>query len=93
MALFVFLATALLIAGVSVWRGYVLSILWGWFAVPAFGLPALSIPLAIGVALITGMLAENSTTPKETDAGTTIAKIVLGPALVLLVGWIVTKFL
>ena len=27
-----------------IWNGYVLSILWGWFFVPALGLPPLSIP-------------------------------------------------
>lgn len=33
-------------------RGYTLSVLWGWFVVPLFGLPALNIPLAFGLVLV-----------------------------------------
>lgn len=33
-------------AGVM-WSGFALSILWGWFFVPALGAPALSVPNAI----------------------------------------------
>lgn len=32
-------------------QGWVASILWGWFMVPFFKLPALSIPVAIGMRL------------------------------------------
>lgn len=35
-----------------VWRGYALSVLWGWFMAPAFGLPLLSIPMAIGIGVL-----------------------------------------
>lgn len=36
----------------AAWSGYTLSVLWGWFMVPAFGLPALSVAQAYGVALV-----------------------------------------
>jgi len=41
-------------------RGWVLSILWRWFMVPTLGLPALSVPQAIGIALVVGMLTHQS---------------------------------
>ena len=41
-------------------RGWVLSILWRWFMVPTLGLPALSVPQAIGIALVVGMLTHHS---------------------------------
>jgi len=33
-------------------NGWVLAKLWAWFLVPVFSLPGLSIPVAIGIALI-----------------------------------------
>jgi hypothetical protein len=82
-----------LLAVTAIWRGYVLSILWGWFAVPAFGLPTLSIPLAIGLALIVGYLTADSTLERKRQGfGAAMAVSLLGPAFVLLVGWIVSRF-
>jgi hypothetical protein len=40
-------------------KGFVLCKMWGWFVVPYFELPALSIPLAIGVSMLVGMLTQN----------------------------------
>jgi hypothetical protein len=34
----------------STWYGYVLSIIWGWFIAPTFGIAYLSVPLAIGIS-------------------------------------------
>jgi hypothetical protein len=36
----------------AIWHGYVFSVLWNWFAVPAFGLPALSLAMSVGIALL-----------------------------------------
>ena len=41
-------------AGASVVNGITLSIIWGWFMVPIFGLPALNVPQAIAVTLVVG---------------------------------------
>ncbi|MNL15671.1 hypothetical protein D3C87_1366730 [compost metagenome] len=82
-----------LLAASSVWRGYVLSILWGWFIVSAFGLPPLTIPLAIGVSLIVGFLTIRHTKEEQLEMPVRIWLTAAMPALVLLVGWVVTKFL
>lgn len=37
---------------VAAWSGFTLSVLWGWFVVPMFGLPALSVAQAYGIALV-----------------------------------------
>lgn len=42
------LAVAVAILG-SILRGWVLSILWGWFMVPTFGLPELGVLPAVGM--------------------------------------------
>ena len=83
-----------LLAFSAIWRGYVLSILWGWFIVPLFGLPALSIPFAIGFSLIVGYMTHQATkTEDEPSWGTLTAHAALLPAFILLIGWIVTKFI
>lgn len=87
------LAGAIAVAPVSITAsGYTISQLWQWFAVPAFGLPALSIPLAAGL----GMLA-TFTSPVVPNADRTIANITISHlircAFVLLFGWILTMFL
>lgn len=78
-------------------RGWVLTILWGWFAVP-FGLPVLNIPTAIGVALIVSYLTHQTVDaqPKEESAGekfaTAVVMAFVGPFLTLGFGLIVHKF-
>lgn len=60
-----FIVPALFI--VSVWRGYVLTVLWKWFIVPAFGLPLLSIPIAIGISLLVQMMTHEHAKSKADD--------------------------
>lgn len=40
----------------TIWNGYVLSILWGWFIVPTFEAPTLSVGYAIGFTMIVSYL-------------------------------------
>lgn len=76
------------------WYGYVLHILWGWFMVPAFGAPPLSIPMALGVSVTVGLLTKPSPEIKESEPKwRPWAVMFMRPALVLLTGWIVTRFL
>ena len=81
-----------LLALMHTWKGYVLSVLWGWFIVPVFGLPALSIPFAIGVCIVVGLLTFQHHEEKR-SFGQLIPLSFLLPATALLCGWIVTKFL
>ena len=48
-------------------NGLVLKKLWGWFVVANFGLKPLSIPSAIGIALIVSFLTYPGTPPGELD--------------------------
>lgn len=82
----------------SIWSGYALSILWGWFIVSAFHLPVLSIPEAIGVAMIVNYMTYHGTpTDKEKSfADQIIGGVAMGiarPALALFSGWIVKFWL
>ena len=79
--------------------GYVLSVMWGWFIVPLFGLPLLSIPYAIGLNLIVSFLTQPNYKPssdKEKAISKVVAEIMVGafsPLMYLGIGWIVLQFI
>lgn len=90
----------IVIALSAVFNGYTLSALWGWFVVPTFSLPRLSITAAIGIALVVDYLTRQRTAdPGDEDRSfaeemvrdTTFA--VLKPSFALLFGWIVHLFM
>ena len=74
----------------AILRGWVLSILWGWFIVPFFGLPVLNIPYAIGIALVISYLTVSSS-KKNDDID--YWRSTATPLFALLIGWIVTWFI
>ncbi len=86
-----------LVAIASILNGYVLRILWGWFVVPLFHLPNLTIAQAIGLTMVVGLLTHRSRTDgrektKEEKRKETIeffAELFLYPFITLGVGWIV----
>lgn len=79
----------------SIWYGYVLSVVWGWFITPTLGAPRLSIPAAIGVAaairFITHQHIEDNSEEKPASkrwAGIFVRAFWM-PAFTLLFCWIV----
>jgi hypothetical protein len=82
------------IAALSVLRGWVLSIIWGWFLVP-LGLPAIGIAQAIAISLIASFLTHQAGDKKR--EGKEIAELwaglLLNPLLALGMAWIVKQFL
>lgn len=84
---------------IYVFDGYVLSVLWKWFAVPVFHLPALAIPYAIGISIIMSLLTHQEVPAEKKDDSGSITKCfnILGkalvrPAMALFIGWIVRMF-
>jgi uncharacterized membrane protein len=82
----------------ALYSGYVLSVLWAWFVVPTFGLPALTIPVAIGLALIVSFMAKSDAEEKTDDEITSkivsaVVKAILKPSFALLFGWVATLFM
>lgn len=72
------------------WRGFVLSVLWGWFMVPTFSLPALKVAPAIGLALVVSYLTHQYSKKGDEDGiGRAVAHAALVPAFALLTGWVV----
>ncbi len=86
------------IIGSFIANGWALSVMWGWFVVPLFGLPALSIPAAIGLSMVVGMLTHQTMpTEKDKSAGLLITGIIahaiLTPLLIVAVGYIIKSFM
>lgn len=68
--------------------GFVISQLWAWFIVPLFGLPALGLVEAYGVALVASLIVSHI--PKGDADGKWWASVLLRPWIVLAVGWVLT---
>lgn len=78
-------------------NGFVISVLWGWFVVPVFGLPVLGVAQSIGlgvlVALVCPQPAQRKKVEGEKPDGSALISALLMPWMALLIGWIVTLFL
>lgn len=76
-------------------NGFVLSKLWEWFIVTQFGIASLSVPAAIGLTIVVGLLTHQPQPAKKNEESTLTETIVvilaqiLAPFLTLFVGWIV----
>jgi hypothetical protein len=91
-----FLAVVLAVAfalALSLWAGFAVSILWGWFVVPLFGLRPLSIAAATGLCLIGGLLTAKYARPKEDDGWRMFVRALLHPPLAVLFGFVLRGFL
>jgi hypothetical protein len=81
-----------------IYSGYALSIMWGWFLVPALGAPAISVSYAIGITMVVRYLTSGTETEPD-DGKSSMEKLikhiviaVLKPSFALAFGYIVTLF-
>jgi len=86
-----------LVALSAVTAGWVLSILWGWFVVPAFGIPALTIAQAIGVSYVVSFLARRTAQPNKGEKEHSeviwgLSVLLISPLLTLGIGWVIHLF-
>jgi hypothetical protein len=68
-------------------RGFVLTVLWGWFVVPVFGLPALGIASALGLTVLLNNLLGHKREAKS------LTDIFLMALAALGVGWLIHLFM
>lgn len=89
------LIVVIAIAWGGFWTGLTLSVLWGWFVVPLFALPALSIAHAYGIALVLrcakGLMPSDS--QKDRSFADSLGRMLIIPpcvaGLLMGVGWCV----
>lgn len=87
-----------ILLGLSIlYNGWALQLLWSWFMVPIFGLPALSIAQAIAVAMIIGFVTyQYHESPKETKENglvTAVFLLLFRPLVYLGFGLILRNFI
>lgn len=75
------------------WNGFVFVQLWRWFVVPAFGLPAINIPTAIGIGILIRLLTYSTPNQQDDDfkkaMARTTAYAFVPSAVYLVIGWVV----
>lgn len=75
---------------VTVWRGYVLAILWNWFAAPVFG-PSLTTWQAVGLTGMLGLVLPSA--PRDTrPLAESVFVAAAEPAFFLFGGWVLHQF-
>jgi hypothetical protein len=87
--------------GINIWKGYVLSVLWGWYLVPSLKLPAIGVIVAIGMMLMVDLFRKVPlTTERKSQANKSVLEdafdgAFLGffvPLLTLGVGYVLKDF-
>ena len=81
------LLTLAVASGVALFRGYVLSHLWGWFVVP-LGVHALGVLPAVGLMVMVDYLLGNVSRKAED-----VLDVLATPLVALLLGYIVHLFI
>lgn len=93
-----FAAWLLLMFYSAILSGYALSVLWAWFIVATFSAPQISVPAAVGLALVVSYLTHQISDRKSERTFT--EQLVHGfswatfkPLFALAVGWVVKGFM
>jgi hypothetical protein len=76
-------------------NGWAVQTLWGWFVVPVFKVPALSLLQAAGLAVVIGYMTTEVDTKKSEDksGAAIIVSVFLRAPLAVLTGWVITWFM
>lgn len=101
MKAFGWICSYLLLIPLSItFSGYALSILWDWFIATQFGLGSISIPSAIGLALIINYTTYQSDIEKDNEKmehserlGKAVGMAIVRPSMALFTGWVITLFM
>jgi len=79
------------------WEGLVLKVLWNWFIPTLFGGPQMTIPYALGISLIVGLMTHHPKDPGDENMADmviwTLSYWATAPAMALLFGVIFKAFI
>jgi hypothetical protein len=75
-----------------IWGAYALTVLWGWFVMPVFGLAPLGLAHAAGLAVLTSFVVRH-VPEKATSTSHAVGVMLLHPLFALAIGWVITLFI
>ena len=88
-----FIGLVLLVIVTYLLDGVALKLLWGWFMVPTFGLPTVSLAQAIGISIIVGFLTHQHIPRDDIEQRKLLLYQVVVPILAIFTGGIVHLFM
>lgn len=83
---------AALAAVVAIYEGYVIWVLWGWFAIP-LGLPAITLAHAIGIDILISMFQPVRIQREDPPIGKYVIAAIVRPMLALAIGYVALQFI
>jgi hypothetical protein len=84
----------LLVIPSTIWKGYVLSIIWRWFVSDVFGVQELGVVSAMGLSLVVSMFTPlRYSEEDDTVMVKCIIAMILGPLFALGLGWVLKAFM
>lgn len=84
----VIVATGILYVPLALFRGWVISLLWGWYVSDTFGLERLTVVQAVGLGILVFMFtARRDPDDDDRSLWLNLAYAALFPALGLVFGW------
>ncbi|MDP1688621.1 MAG: hypothetical protein Q8L47_00620 [bacterium] len=87
------LIKAIFVVAILFSNGLALKLLWGWFMVPIFGLPLISLAEAIGICLIVGFLTSQYIPKKDEENNEALIHSIASPVTAIVFGWIIHLFM
>ena len=85
---FIIGGVVLVTVGAVLWQAYVMHVLWGWFAVPLFAVPAFTTLQIAGFISIFALIRFKVSTEKG-DMTRSMIQMAAVPAIALVIGWII----
>lgn len=76
-----------------IFSAFTITVLWDWFVVTTFQLPALRIPQALGLGLIVYYFTMNQATDPDKDFSDVMGEAIAKPFVFLGLGWVVHLFM
>lgn len=77
---------------IAVLSGFVIKTMWGWFIAPTFGLPGLSIPIAIGISFLVSYLTYSGESTSDQGLVEILVVGFIRCIFYLAFGWIIHLF-
>ncbi|MCP3017986.1 hypothetical protein [Cupriavidus basilensis] len=82
------------LTALTILKGWALSVVWAWFIVPTFALPALTIPQAIGISIVAALIKPgNIESQNKNGIWLYSVKVSSLIGIATLIAWVVSKFM